>query len=215
MHRNMSREHLWDCAVRVVRKCKATHRRRFWWSNLWGRDSRMGQCVGLAIASLCGNYYVAGFESRLALLSKALYHTCFICGQRCKRWFRRPKLTSSVISDVKPIIYILHFVNDLNCTRSRPQKTTHMQDTPTATSKSHLPLLQVLHTIIWVSTILWRVAKIQDGQYLYKCYEPHFRPPTTMVRSPIAGTTVIHCEWQAASPCGSSLWTQMLLLYDI
>ena len=39
-------------------------------------------------------------------LSKALYHTCFICGQRCKWWSRRPKLTSSVISDVKPIIYI-------------------------------------------------------------------------------------------------------------
>ena len=42
----------------------------------------------------------------LVLVSKALYHTCFICGQRCKRWSRRPKLTSSVISDVKPIIYI-------------------------------------------------------------------------------------------------------------
>ena len=40
------------------------------------------------------------------LLSKALYHTCFICGQRCKWWSRRPKLTLSVISDVKPIIYI-------------------------------------------------------------------------------------------------------------
>ena len=41
-------------------------------------------------------------------LSKALYHTCFFCGQRCKCWSRRPQLTSSVISDVKPIIYILH-----------------------------------------------------------------------------------------------------------
>ena len=66
-------------------------------------------CQMLAIASLCGNHYVAGFESRLVLLSKALYHTCFICGQRCKWWSRRPKLTLSVISDVKPIIYILHF----------------------------------------------------------------------------------------------------------
>ena len=53
-----------------------------------------------------GNHYVAGLEPRLVPLSKALYHTCFICGQRCKRWSRRPKLTSSVISDVKPIIYI-------------------------------------------------------------------------------------------------------------
>ena len=43
------------------------------------------------------------------LLSKALYHTCFTCGQRCKWWSRRPKLTSSVISDVKPIIYIIFF----------------------------------------------------------------------------------------------------------
>ena len=34
----------------------------------------------------------------------------FICGQRCKWWSHRPKLTSSVISDVKLIIYIfLHF----------------------------------------------------------------------------------------------------------
>ena len=47
-----------------------------------------------------------GFEPWLLPLSKALYHTCFICGQRCKWWSRRPKLTSSVISDVKPIIYI-------------------------------------------------------------------------------------------------------------
>ena len=66
------------------------------------------QVFGLAIASLCGNHYVAGFEPRLVPLSKALYHTCFICGQRCKWWSRWPKLTSSVISDVKPIIYILH-----------------------------------------------------------------------------------------------------------
>ena len=41
-------------------------------------------------------------------LSKALYHASFICRQRCKWWSRRPKLTSSLISDVKPIIYILH-----------------------------------------------------------------------------------------------------------
>ena len=39
-------------------------------------------------------------------LSKALYHTCFISGQRCKLWSRRPKLTSSVISDVRSTIYI-------------------------------------------------------------------------------------------------------------
>ena len=57
--------------------------------------------------SSCGNHYVAGFEPRLVPLSKALYHTCFICGQRCKWWSRLPKLTSLVISDVKPIIYIL------------------------------------------------------------------------------------------------------------
>ena len=45
------------------------------------------------------------------LLSKVLYHTCFICGQRCKRWSHRPKLTSSVISDVKPIIYFFFFLH--------------------------------------------------------------------------------------------------------
>ena len=31
-----------------------------------------------------------------------------ICGQGCNWWSRRPKLISSVISDIKPIIYILH-----------------------------------------------------------------------------------------------------------
>ena len=69
-------------------------------------------CVGLAIISLCSNHYVAGFEPRLMPLSKALYHTCFICGQRCKWWSRRPKLTSSVISDVKPMLhfFFLHAV---------------------------------------------------------------------------------------------------------
>ena len=74
-----------------------------------GRDSRTGQCVELPIASLCGNHYVACFEPRLVPLSKVLYHTCFICGQRCKWWSRQPKLTSSVISDMKPIIYIYRF----------------------------------------------------------------------------------------------------------
>ena len=44
-------------------------------------------------------------------LSKVLYHTCFICRQRCKWWSRRPKLTSSVISDVKPIICIFTFIH--------------------------------------------------------------------------------------------------------
>ena len=61
-----------------------------------------------------GNKYVAGFESRLVLLSKTLYHTCFICGQRCKWWSRRPKLTSSVISHVKPIIYIFYILHIAN-----------------------------------------------------------------------------------------------------
>ena len=46
------------------------------------------------------------FEPRLVPLSRALYHTCFIYGQRCKCWSRRPKLISSVISDVKLVIYI-------------------------------------------------------------------------------------------------------------
>ena len=63
---------------------------------------------------LCGNHYVAGFASWLVLLSKALYHTCFICGQRCKWWSHWPKLTLSVISDVKPIIYILPVAKEGN-----------------------------------------------------------------------------------------------------
>ena len=44
----------------------------------------------------------------LVPLSKALYHTCFIWGQRCKWWSRPPKLTSLVISDIKRIIYIVY-----------------------------------------------------------------------------------------------------------
>ena len=49
---------------------------------------------------------VVGLYPRLVPLSKALYHTCFIRGQGCEWWSRRRKLPSSVISDVKPIIYI-------------------------------------------------------------------------------------------------------------
>ena len=54
---------------------------------------------------VCSNHYVACFEPWLVPLSKVLYHTCFICGQRCKCWSRWPKLTSLVISNDKPIIY--------------------------------------------------------------------------------------------------------------
>ena len=46
-----------------------------------------------------------GFVPRLVPLSKVLYHSCFIRGQRCICWSCRLKLTLSVISDVKPIIY--------------------------------------------------------------------------------------------------------------
>ena len=60
-----------------------------------------------------GNHYAACFEHRLVPLSKVLYHTCFICGQRCKWWSRPPKLTLSVISDVKPIIYVHHLAGQL------------------------------------------------------------------------------------------------------
>ena len=51
-------------------------------------------------------YYAACVDPRLVPLSKALYHTCFIFGQRCKWWSCRLKWTLSAISDVKPIIYI-------------------------------------------------------------------------------------------------------------
>ena len=40
-------------------------------------------------------------------LCKTLYQTCFSRGQGCKWWSYRPKVTSSVLSDVKPINYIL------------------------------------------------------------------------------------------------------------
>ena len=59
------------------------------------------------ISLCCAPIIVACSESRLVPLSKVLYDTCFFCGQRCKCWSHRPKLTLSVISDVKPNIYIL------------------------------------------------------------------------------------------------------------
>ena len=57
----------------------------------------------------------SAFVSQLVLLSKALYHACFICGQRCKWWSCQPKLTSLVISDVKPIIYIFYIYIYISC----------------------------------------------------------------------------------------------------
>ena len=65
--------------------------------------------LAVAWCSYCaiGAIGKSGFESGLCPpLSKALYHICVICGQRCKWWACRPKLSSSVISDVKSIIYI-------------------------------------------------------------------------------------------------------------
>ena len=57
----------------------------------------------------------SAFISHLVPLSKALYHACFICGQRCKWWSSRPKLTLSVISDAKT--YHVHFT--FTCTVDR------------------------------------------------------------------------------------------------
>ena len=66
---------------------------------LWGR-------VSLVARALDWHAEKVGLYPRLVPLRKALYHGFFICGQRCKWWSRRLKLTSSVISGVKPIIYI-------------------------------------------------------------------------------------------------------------
>ena len=69
----------------------------------------MGRVSVVARASDC-HLEKSGFISLLVPLSKALYHACFICGQRFKWWSRRPKLTLSAISGIKPIIYIfLHW----------------------------------------------------------------------------------------------------------
>ena len=51
----------------------------------------------------------------------ALYHACFICGQRCKWWSQRPKLTSSVISDFKPILYSFFFFTFYTMNSGPPQ----------------------------------------------------------------------------------------------
>ena len=76
------------------------------WREIFNHKQWSSLQITFTMVQMHGNHYVAGLEPRLVPLSKALYHTCFICGHRCKRWSRRPKLTSSVISDVKPIIYI-------------------------------------------------------------------------------------------------------------
>ena len=88
------------------------HRYLVWnWSSCCGAGiAEWVSELELAIALLCSNHYIGCFEPRLVPLSKVLYHTCFISGQRFKCWSRRPKLTSSVISDVKPIIYIYIYV---------------------------------------------------------------------------------------------------------
>ena len=55
----------------------------------------------------CACMHFAGNASsfpRFVSLSKTRYHTCFIRGEGCKWWSPRPKLTSFVISDLKPII---------------------------------------------------------------------------------------------------------------
>ena len=46
-------------------------------------------------------------------LNKVLCHTCFVCGQRCKCWSHRPKLTLSVISDVNLLFTFSLFLFNL------------------------------------------------------------------------------------------------------
>ena len=64
---------------------------------MWGRGS--------LVARVSDSHQESGFVSQRVPLRKALYHACFICGQS-KWWSRQAKLTLSVISVVKPIIYI-------------------------------------------------------------------------------------------------------------
>ena len=125
-----------------------------------GRNGRTGYGVGLAIASLRGNHYVACFEPRLAPLSKVLHHTCFICGQRCKCWSRRPKLTSSVISDVKLIIFIYIYIfvlfsnafgrcitkDTARCVQSREREMqSNSEETPLFYTHNYILLKDVKH----------------------------------------------------------------------
>ena len=63
------------------------------------------ECIRLYVV----HYIMMCVHIQLVPLSKALYCTCFIRGQGCKSWSCRSKLTLSVISDVKPIIYSFIF----------------------------------------------------------------------------------------------------------
>ena len=65
---------------------------------MWGRVS--------VVARASDSNQKKWVRIQLVPLSKALYHTCFICGWICKWWAHRWKLTSSVISHIKPIVYI-------------------------------------------------------------------------------------------------------------
>ena len=83
-------------------------------------------------------------------LSKTLYHTCFICGQRCKCWSRLPKLTSSVISDVKPIIYIFDIFDSLSVPRVKTYQDAIAFHSCAPSFRNNL--LVPVHSAISVST---------------------------------------------------------------
>ena len=96
------------------------------------------------------------FCSHIFAISKALYHTCFICGQRCKWWSRQPKLTSSVISDIKPIIYIyiLYYIYILHFTFY-----TYIYIFFTFTSVVHVFTTSRIYGVFAV-TLIWKVQKL-------------------------------------------------------
>ena len=116
-------------------------------------------------------------------LSQALYHTCFICGQRCKCWSCQPKLTSSVISDVKTIIYIFFTL------ASEKYRASHITEYEWNLSNSHHQR-SLLYGHIYIYYIYMNESHVLDhvGITVFNAYcarqvaaEPHWVVPPQFI----------------------------------
>ena len=73
-----------------------------------------------------------------------LYHTCSIRVQECKSWFRQPKLTSSVISNFKPVIYF--------CSQKRKQARASINSRCPSLGAHHIRFCSFFNEFAWSSS---------------------------------------------------------------
>ena len=141
---------------------------------MWGRVSPVARALDCHAEK-------SEFLPWLVLLAKALYHACFICGQTRRWWSCRPKLTSSVISDVKPIIYIyilhLHLMSV-----TITVIITIMSVTNTVTITVIITIMSVTNTVtitvaIITVTIVRYVLKKRIVIYLTRCLQSEWNKP--------------------------------------